>query len=386
MPSTEECDETSNHNISSTLDQLEHCCYLWQHKSVPNFEEIIDQIDQICAFLDPTLNSLLSNINKAQKHRLNLKLKKLQTCLKKTLALVSKTGGKFKRKLTFQCSYCNKEVTVNANNEPVWKAIQNHEHFELLLANRLVDAIPALHIETNQLQMEGQPNGALGAPSAHFEPSYDERVKNIIYPSHLLDIVFPVDNVSDYTVQNRCTAFFCLLCRLELSLNMSGVVSHISELDHQKKFLDRDCMDSLSIYHSRWMKMSPICQSHQVFFDPESVMAMNCLLCDSSVRYDDLDPHLSGDGHKRNFLKLIELKTSSDEWKCLANLQLEIYGIFNNLFGNTEIDKEKHDPKKSGSSTVQVTEPALSVVSTVMPKGMKNNCINKISAGKIWCM
>lgn len=370
-------DGNPDEDITLTLEQLENCSYLLQHKSVENFDEILARFDEFYSFLDSTLISSLHTLDNAQKHRVISKFNGLLRIMRNhvvlTKFLVSKFDGKSRRYFTFVCSYCGEHVAIN--KEPFWETLQDHEHFELLLTDRLVAAAPDPQIETNKLQngeqFEDDSDASCEGFKFNFLPCYDDRVKNVLYPSRLIDVVLPLDDVADYTVQNRCTAFFCLLCKLELSSNVADVASHVTGADHKGKLLDRDCMKSLNIYHSTWLKISPICQSHQVFFVPDSVTAAKCLICDMSVNYDALNSHIKEDDHKKNVFKsLIKLEAPDDEQKSLTSMQMEVF-----MSSNQPLENSDEDSDDSSSSLSSAAEADVSTRT-------ESNSVINITAGK----
>lgn len=364
------------HDITSIVEALENKTYVkkgWNPFQLSNESEIYTNIDIFTLSMNSTMESLACSGAASNVINYIKRLKKLEYNIQEVIQAVHK-----KSKWKFICNTCHQRITV-LQKENIWNALQSHEHienqyvafmnarstststnqickqgsklsFEIQLRNilkeieiieNMVKSIQLNQPATSRTQscLEDDSNGQNF--KFNFKLVYDKEVEKLLYPAKFMVRISAIDNISDYTIQinSNCLAY-CLLCRCDLPLTENNIISHAGGSRHSKAAVaNSERLNILHVYHSSWIKLNPVYQWHQVWFDPDTVLKMVCKLCLTCVHYDQIESHLKQEQHKNKFLT------------CSLNLgyakggiiekQMVLYNGSNKTLAQIDISKRK---------------------------------------------
>lgn len=329
------------HELTAIIEDLENKIYIkqgWSPFQLPDTSEIYTNINTFASWASCTMTSILCSGATSNVTNYVKRLKQLEHDIKRTIKVAHR-----KSKWPFVCNICGKKIKV-VQTENIWASLQSHEHIEqqyvafinaknastssvqinkpgnkLSLEMELKDILHEIDSVENMVkavQLDMQPNAVTQScleddyNEKHFKFNfklvYDTEVEKLLYPSNLMQRVFAVDNISDYTIQikNKNMALaYCLLCTCDIPLTENNVICHVSGCKHLKLAVaDSERLNALNVYHSFWIKLDPVYQLHQVWFAPDTVLKATCKLCYTYVRYDQLLLHLKQEQHRNRYL------------------------------------------------------------------------------------
>lgn len=342
----------SQSDITSFIEALENKEYLKNclnpFDSISE-EDVLSNISSFTLWLSSTMESMLLagkilSVNKCLKH-----FNALLQAINRIRKILNTVKSKQKTKQSFICTVCNQEIQQYQKGS-TWDPLQEHEHIEQQFVTFVNEGtIPWLlktHSQSILLEMNAdeQVNGQASTDiensveddtetnfKFNFKPVYDDEVKNIVYPSNLMEKVFRIDSISDYTIQIEYnTIACCLLCRTNVPMTESNILDHVKGSKHLKLTNNGINIESLNVYHSIWPKLNPIYQWHQIYFLPYDILKMMCKLCNVSVNYDQIESHLKEDRHEKEFRFMCNSKVVEKN-AYLMSKQLILYKSFNTV-------------------------------------------------------